>query len=258
MSRHATPADVLEGRARWCVVRGDSMRAIEALPVASIDAVITDPPYSSGGMFRGDRARSTDQKYTRTEARGARPDFAGDVRDQRSFALWWTLWGSLARERARRGAMIAAFSDWRQCGATQDAIQCAGWILRGLAVWDKGAGARPAPGGFRQQAEFVHWGSLGPLPPCVTGVTVLPGVIPATVRADDKHHQTGKPTDLMRPIARLAPPGGVILDPFAGSGTTGVGAILEGRRAILIEIVDEIADVAVARCEAAEASTRAP
>ena len=248
--RGATPIDVLEGRARWCVVCDDSMRGLLSLPHGSIDAVITDPPYSSGGLFRGDRTKSTDRKYTRTEAQGRRVDFSGDVRDQRSFALWWSLWGSLAREVSTRAGRIVAFSDWRQCGATQDAIQCAGWILRGLAVWDKGEGSRPTPGGFRSQAEFIHWGSIGSLPRAEPGVTVLPGVIRAVVRADDKHHQTGKPSDLMRTCARIAPPGGVVLDPFAGSGSTGVGALLEGRRAIMYEIVPEIAEMAIRRCEA--------
>lgn len=144
MSAGSTIEDVLEGRARWCVVVGDSLPVLAALPPRSIDAVITDPPYSSGGLFRGDRAKSTDRKYTLAGGRGARPDFQGDVRDQR----------------------------WRQAGATQDAIQCAGWILRGMVPWDKGEGSRPVPGGFRQSCEFVHWATVGALPPCVAGVTV--------------------------------------------------------------------------------------
>ena len=49
-------------------------------------------------------------------------------------------------------------------------------------------------------------------------------------------HPTVKPVDLMCYLARLiTPPGGVILDPFAGSGTTGEAAIREGFRAVLIE-----------------------
>lgn len=45
----------------------------------------------------------------------------------------------------------------------------------------------------------------------------------------DKFHLTGEPTALMRELVKIVPPGGRILDPFAGSGTTGVGAVLEGR-----------------------------
>jgi site-specific DNA-methyltransferase (adenine-specific) len=59
-------------------------------------------------------------------------------------------------------------------------------------------------------------------------------------------HPTVKPVDLMRYFARLiTPPGGVVLDPFAGSGTTGEAAWREGFRAILIEREAEyVADIA--------------
>src|SRR5690606_28669845 len=54
-------------------------------------------------------------------------------------------------------------------------------------------------------------------------------------RAGSKH-PTVKPIALLRWLCRLVtPPGGVILDPFAGSGTTGEAARLEGFRAVLIE-----------------------
>jgi site-specific DNA-methyltransferase (adenine-specific) len=52
----------------------------------------------------------------------------------------------------------------------------------------------------------------------------------------DSRHPTVKPVSLMRWLARLiTPPGGTVLDPFAGSGTTGVACIREGFDAILIE-----------------------
>lgn len=58
-------------------------------------------------------------------------------------------------------------------------------------------------------------------------------------------HPTVKPVDLMRWLVRLVtPPGGLVLDPFAGSGTTGVAAIAEGMRAVLIEReADYVADI---------------
>jgi len=52
--------------------------------------------------------------------------------------------------------------------------------------------------------------------------------------------------------ALLCPPGGLVLDPFAGSGTTGVAAILDGHRAILIEREPEYCRIAEARCTHAE------
>jgi hypothetical protein len=58
-------------------------------------------------------------------------------------------------------------------------------------------------------------------------------------------HPTVKPVDLMRYLCRLVtPPGGIVLDPFAGSGSTGVACIAEGFDAILIEREDEyVADI---------------
>lgn len=54
--------------------------------------------------------------------------------------------------------------------------------------------------------------------------------------AKGNHHPTVKPTDLMRWLCRLVtPPGGLILDPFCGSGSTGVAAVAEGFRFIGIE-----------------------
>lgn len=53
---------------------------------------------------------------------------------------------------------------------------------------------------------------------------------------DGVAHPTVKPLALMRWLIRLVtPPGGFVLDPFAGSGTTGEAAVLEGFKAILIE-----------------------
>lgn len=60
----------------------------------------------------------------------------------------------------------------------------------------------------------------------------------------------------MRELARIVVPGGTILDPFMGSGSTGVGAVLEGRRFIGIETVADHFDVAVRRVtEAVEIAT---
>lgn len=254
MTRAATPADVLAGRARWCVVEGDALAVLAALPDGCIDAVVTDPPYSSGGFTRADRTASTDAKYTQTESQGKRPDFTGDSRSQRAFILWCSLWMEEVRRASTAAGRIVTFTDWRQLACMCDAVECGGWIFRGVVPWDKGGG-RPVAGGFRSRCEYVVWGSTGPLPLPTPGVTCLDGLFSVTVRQDDKHHQTGKPTALMRELVKVAAPGGVVLDPFAGSGTTGVAALLEGRRVILVERTAEYAEIARRRCEAAEAGT---
>jgi site-specific DNA-methyltransferase (adenine-specific) len=72
-------------------------------------------------------------------------------------------------------------------------------------------------------------------------------------------HPTVKPTDLMRYLCRLVtPPGGVVLDPFMGSGSTGKGAVLEGFRFIGIEREAEYMEIARARIEAVTPTTDTP
>lgn len=67
------------------------------------------------------------------------------------------------------------------------------------------------------------------------------------------HHTTVKPTDLMRYLCRLVtPPGGTVLDPFAGSGSTGRGAILEGFDFVGIELDHDYAEIARHRIDAVQ------
>lgn len=61
-------------------------------------------------------------------------------------------------------------------------------------------------------------------------------------------HPTVKPTMLLRWLVKLVtPPGGLVLDPFTGSGTTGIAAVLEGRTFLGIEREGEYVDIACAR-----------
>jgi site-specific DNA-methyltransferase (adenine-specific) len=62
------------------------------------------------------------------------------------------------------------------------------------------------------------------------------------------NHPTVKPIEVMRWLVRLVtPPGGTVLDPFTGSGTTGIAAGLEGCEFIGIEMEPEYAEIAEAR-----------
>ena len=70
-------------------------------------------------------------------------------------------------------------------------------------------------------------------------------------------HPTVKPLDLMRYLVRLVClPGGVVLDPFMGSGSTGCAAVLEGMRFVGVEQSQEYADIAVGRLKLALAERR--
>lgn len=73
------------------------------------------------------------------------------------------------------------------------------------------------------------------------------------------HHPTVKPTDLMRYLVRLVTPkGGLVLDPFMGSGSTGKAAMLEGFRFVGIDLTPEYVEIARARIEHAKAQGYQP
>ena len=79
------------------------------------------------------------------------------------------------------------------------------------------------------------------------------------VHERQNHHPTVKPTDLMRYLCRLVTPaGGLVLDPFMGSGSTGRGAVLEGFRFIGIEREAEYIDIARARIDSARRQGHQP
>jgi len=221
---------------------GDALAVLRDLPSGSVDAVITDPPYSSGGMMRGDRATpGTHRKYS-GNAVHLRQEFSGDSRDQRAYGYWTALWSAQAMRVTKSAGLALTFTDWRQLPTTTDAIQSGGWIWRGLVPWYK-PNTRPQVGRFTNQCEYVVWASNGALPVDYTAST-LPGFYQASPVSGNREHVTQKPLDVMRELVKIVPEGGTILDPFMGSGTTGVAAVLEGRKFIGCELSDHYIEVA--------------
>lgn len=215
----------------------DCMEGMKLLPDNSIDLVLTDPPYSSGGLFAGDRKAPTRFKYTDDDFNGASrfQDFSGDNMDQRSFTEFMRMVFSVARTKAAPGAIVATFIDWRNLPAITDALQAGGWVWRGVVIWDKKS-SRPQKGRFRNQCEFVVWGSNGPLP-VDRAVGCLPGLFSfANVPSQKRHHQTEKPIELLENLLKIVPAGSTVLDPFMGSGSTAVACIKTGRKFVGFEL----------------------
>jgi site-specific DNA-methyltransferase (adenine-specific) len=158
------------------------------------------------------------------------------------------LWLTECFRIAKEGSPICMFSDWRQLPTVTDVFQASGWIWRGIAVWDKTEACRPCIGRFSSQCEYIIWGSKGSLP-SRKEVGCLPGVYRQIVLQKDKFHITGKPTSVMNAIVKICPPGGKILDPFMGSGTTGVAALNSRRSFIGIELEPGYFEIAKKRIE---------
>lgn len=226
--------------ATWAVEQGDALALLRELPDAHVDAVITDPPYSSGG--RRENARSL--RVSMTRAVDDAEWIAGDSLSTAGF-VW--MMREIAIESRRvlvDGGHLLSFIDWRMYPNLTAAIESADLRQHPTLVWDKthfGMGAV-----FRNQHEWIaHFTKGNPSPP---NRRDTPNVLayPA-VRAGD--HPTQKPVDLLRRLVDVVTsPGGLVLDPFAGSGTTGVAAIMEGRRFLGFEITEHYAQVARDRC----------
>ncbi|MFC7869646.1 DNA-methyltransferase [[Kitasatospora] papulosa] len=237
----------------WTLHHGDALTLLPTLDTP-VDAVICDPPYNSGGRTMTERTRRTAREKYLSEARRNHGfdlgDFTGDNRDQRSYLAWLSLTLAQCHRLTRPGGAALVFSDWRQLPVTTDALQAAGYTWRGIAVWHK-PNARPQPGRLRQNCEFIVWGSNGAMVPGNDPV-YLPGMFSGSQPSGkNRQHITQKPESVMRELVRIVPAGGTVLDPFTGSGTTGVAALAEGRHFVGIEQSASYADIARPRLAAA-------
>jgi site-specific DNA-methyltransferase (adenine-specific) len=232
------------------IILGDCLEVMRSMPDESVDAVITDPPYCSGGFSETGRRQAKGQGLRSETIR----DVGWFVNDNMGTAgLVWLLRSVAvgAARLLRDGGSLCLFTDWRMIVNVAPALESSGLRLQNVVVWDKGNAGLGR--GFRAQHEMVlHFTKgTGVFHDASTGnVLRIPRVNHAT-----REHQTQKPVELMQRLIRVvAQPNGTVLDPFAGSGTTGVAALLEGRRFIGIE--REAAYVEIARRRIAEAQAQ--
>lgn len=166
--------------------------------------------------------------------------FSGDNRDALGFWLWFSIW-------IKPGGLCGVFTDWRQLPTVCLGIQSGGWVWRGIVPWWK-PGARPTQGRWASQCEYLCWGTNGPR--SLEG-NAYPGFFKANYPSASKRcHPTEKPCDLLSPIPR----GGVVLDPFMGSGTTGVASVKTSRGFIGVEMDKHYYDISKSRIEKARSS----
>lgn len=234
------------------LICGDTLAVLPEL-TPDFTGVLTDPPYSSGGLYKSARAATTAAKYTGNKTGGpavynpALIDFSGDNKDQRSFVTWSMIWLGQALALCREGSIAAVFTDWRQLPCLVDSFQGGGWIWRGIGVWDKTEGARPNLGLFRHQCEYFIWGTNGKNDP--SRRICAPGYFRISANAEPRLHQTGKPIGMLGQILPML--GENILDPFMGSGSAGIACVRAGISYTGIEISRHYFDIACARIEEA-------
>ena len=100
-----------EGGDNWRILHGDTLKLVKAFQPGTFDAVITDPPYASGGTKQNERNRTTNQKYSSMSPEKALPDFDGDQKDQRSWTHWMAEWLYDVRKACKSGAPSLSYGE---------------------------------------------------------------------------------------------------------------------------------------------------
>lgn len=231
------------------IYAGDALQGVH-LDDESVHAVITDPPYCSGGTTEAGRCRAAVQGIrsgeTVTESGGW---FIGD--NMTTAGLAWLL-RAVAIEAHRvlvEGGSLAMFCDWRMLPTLAPAIESSGLRWVNMIAWDKGHMGMGT--GFRPQHEMVLHFTKG------TGDyhdrSVGNVIRTKRVHTSQRTHPTEKPVDLLRALVRVTtPPGGTVWDPFGGSGSMLEACDAEGRRAIIGDISGPRVAGIVARAEATQ------
>lgn len=213
---------------RWQIHHGDCLEWMRTLPDKSVDHVITDPPYSEH-VHNAQRRRVMPDANTRPSRKVRTADLgfshlSSDVRTRTA--------SEMAR-LSRRWCLV--FCDIEGASGWIDALQAAGLDYVRTGIWVKPnatpqfTGDRPAVGCeaivIAHQRGKKRWNGGGKRAVWDTPTELNRGVLGV-----GRQHPTQKPTDLMVELVSLfTDPGETILDPFAGSGTTGVAVLRLGR-----------------------------
>lgn len=206
---------------QWRVIEGDCLEVLKSLPDGCVDALVTDPPYGIG--YEASR-------YQNAVFQGviAGDDEAFDPRPILGIAPSCVIWGgNNFAHLLHRGGWLC----WdKRCSEDADKILGSPFEL----AWCSD------PQKFKM-LRLQHGGAV-------------------SADRETRVHPTQKPVELMRwCLDFVSKPGDTILDPFCGSGTTGVACIQTGRRFIGIEIEPKYAAIARRRiADAAPLFVRSP
>ena len=210
---------------------GDCLEVLPTIEAGSVDAVVTDPPYMIGANSVGN-SRSKN----------------GTWADMENSAYWYAAWLDIARSRLKSTGFVAVFGNWRSIPTYTCAFSKIAWQIDSLIVWDKQWIGTSGPKQLRPTYEIV---ALAGMPDAKISDRSQTDIMRCKWMASNSGktgHPAEKPTDLIsRLIDLLSPPGGTVLDPFIGSGTTAVAAINTGRNCIGIERDNGYFDIACRR-----------
>ena len=243
---------------RWHVLEGDCREVLRRLPAESFDSVVTDPPAGISFMSRDwdsfadrdDKGRTPRDRFVEFLTEVFR-EVLRVLKPGGHAIVWslprtshWTAWavedaGFEIRDRVpelarllKPSGHLLVFCHHESYAAFYPYIFAHFPKLVAL-VWDKGRAGLGRV--WRHQHEFVI-AARGKQPHEAKGrlfVDVLHHRAPLT---RDRRHPAEKPVPLLRELLEATcPAGGLVLDPFMGSGSTGEAALSTGRRFVGIE-----------------------
>jgi DNA modification methylase len=235
---------VVSGESRYYVGQSDCLEMLDMIPSGCADVLLTDPPYCSGGHLESQK--NAPPQGRKTQFRN-KPGFKWFVSDNMSTGgLVWLLRSVMCEAnrflKPNRAAFM--FTDFRMVPHLAPALESSGLRFRNLLVWDKGY---PGLGtGFKPTHEMILEYANGTTEyASKTGSNVLRH---ARVHPNKKEHNAEKPVELLTAIlAATIKPGDLVIDPFSGSGSTGVAALRAGARFIGFERDPEYAQASRAR-----------
>ncbi len=204
---------------------------------------IMDPPYASGS--RTETSKPTSGAMVRGKRFGNRPI---DCDQMTTTGFIWLMRETalLLRELLDDGASLFSFIDWRMWPHLVGALESCNLRVNQMIVWDKlsfGMG-----NGFRSQHELIVHASKGV--PRIHDHSF--GNVRQHKRANDEHHPSPKPSELIAELLTVATlPGDDVVDPYMGAGPTLLAGVALKRRVVGIEGVEEHCRTAVARLGAA-------
>lgn len=224
MNTIPTITAVLDGRASWALIHGDCMDQVAGLPSlpAGLDAhLMGDPPFSEHV-----------HESARTNKRQAKQTGSGGEHDLGFAHLTPGLRRDVCSEAARIGVRwIVLFTDAESLGDWKHDMDAAGarYIRGGVWVRELSmpqvTGDRPGAG---TEGLAIGYGRDGTMAWNGGG---RPAVWTGPRETGKRVHPTQKPLWLMEALVRdFTDQGDIIIDPFAGSGTTGVACLRLGRR----------------------------
>jgi site-specific DNA-methyltransferase (adenine-specific) len=257
----------------WAIVAGDCLEALEKLPPHSVDVAFADPPYmlSNGGTTCQNGKRSSVNKGHWDASQGVTADHAfqsrwlGAVR--RVLKPTGTLWVSgtqhvifsIGFAMQEMGFHLLNTVTWYKPNASPNLACRPSTHATEILLWASPAKSRPLAHRFNYQAMKAQNGGKqmrdlweiyeAPAPGDQQVVWSLP--TPGPREKVHGRHPTQKPLTLLeRILAASASPGDLVLDPFSGSGTTGVAALRAGCRFLGLERDPTYVDLAARRLRA--------